>query len=555
MILISQILTSVNVMVLQKYKKNLILCAAIDLDIIQIRNFFVSFRKYNKDAEIYCIVEENLNEDKKNFLIQNNVCFLYMNFAKFLMTKCNNTRYLKFYDFIFENSKKYNNVILSDVRDVVFQKDPFKNLHGDFIITPEEEDQKNIEMDQVFNSRWIKQVYGEEVYQELKHKGILCCGTVVGSIQNIEIYLRHMCEEMFRVYCHRKEVFYDMLDTAIHTYLFYKNSDIFQNPIIKKNGDYIATIGTTVLEHQEKINVDDNHILFEDDLLLVNNLIPSIIHQYDRSLDLIDFFDANYNNSNIKICCYQNLLLYVLSNDRLGQQAIANKVWEQHIRNFLAKHLTKESVFVDIGSFYGFHSIFSASICGQVYSFEPQTLIYRLQKKSIKINKLNNIELFNLALGQRSGIQNISWIDYYEENTNLGDLCLSEHGRTIKITKLDDFQFERIDLIKIDVQGYEKFVLEGAINKIQQFKPILIVEFEEFQLNKFNYTCKDLFDYIRSLDYEIYFLDYVYPSDHICVPRHAIDEFESKYQIVPLTTSNSINYNLANGISKKIIFN
>jgi hypothetical protein len=111
---------------------------------------------------------------------------------------------------------------------------------------------------------------------------------------------------------------------------------------------------------------------------------------------------------------------------------------------------------------------------------------------------------------------------------------------------------EKVDLIKIDVQGYEKFILEGGIETIKKHKPIMIVEFEEFQLNKFGYGSKNLFDTIRKLDYEIYFLEYVYPSDHVCVHKDYVKVFESLNNILPLDYSNGLNMNLENGVIKKI---
>lgn len=80
----------------------------------------------------------------------------------------------------------------------------------------------------------------------------------------------------------------------------------------------------------------------------------------------------------------------------------------------------------------------------------------------------------------------------------------------------------------------------------------MIVEFEEFQLNKFGYGSKNLFEKIKELDYEIYFLEYTYPSDHVCVHKDYIELFESLNNILPLEYSNDLNMNLENGVIKKI---
>lgn len=108
-----------------------------------------------------------------------------------------------------------------------------------------------------------------------------------------------MCQEMYKFYDEKSECFYDMMDTAIHVSMFYKKSDLFLNPIIKPNGDYIGTIGITSKEYPHKIEVLDDHIL-------VNGQMPSIVHQYDRSEYLIKFYNIIQNRFRDNLFDYDN---------------------------------------------------------------------------------------------------------------------------------------------------------------------------------------------------------------------------------------------------------
>lgn len=256
--------------------------------------------------------------------------------------------------------------------------------------------------------------------------------------------------------------------------------------------------------------------------------------------------------SNIKLSTYDWFNIYTLVNDCVGKDIINGKSWESHIVNFLKNNLTKESIFVDVGSNYGWHSIIASKLCKEVYSFEPQSLMYEIQKMSVNENNINNLKIFNIALGENIGQLEMSKIDYYNEGVNIGDLSIGNGGEKIELKSLDSINLPKIDMIKIDVQGYEKFVIDGAINSINKNKPIMIVEFEDFQLHKFGYNSKILFDKIKNLDYEIYFLEYQYPSDHVCVHKSMINDFENKNKITKLTNSNWLNNNLENGITKKI---
>ena len=246
----------------------------------------------------------------------------------------------------------------------------------------------------------------------------------------------------------------------------------------------------------------------------------------------------------------------VLNNDWVGSSIINGTPWESHITFFLERNLKQDSVFIDVGSNYGWHSIMSSNLCNEIYSFEPQNYVYNIQKENINQNNIKNIKLLNYGIGNTNEHVNMSPINY-ADNVNVGDLSVGTGGEEIEIRTLDSLNLGRIDIVKIDVQGYEKFVLEGGINTISEYKPILIIELEDHQLRKFGYGSDDLFKVINNMDYHVYLLDYHYPSDHVCVHKDNLHDFINiNYEwIKPLTESNNLNHNLENGITEKIIHN
>jgi FkbM family methyltransferase len=257
-------------------------------------------------------------------------------------------------------------------------------------------------------------------------------------------------------------------------------------------------------------------------------------------------------NNNIKIAEYDWFKIYTITNDCMGRDILNGVCWESHIVSFLNQNLGEDSIFIDVGSNYGWHSIIASNICKEVHSFEPQNLMYKIQKMSLLENNIENVIIYDIALGEKNKKSQMSRIDYQKEGVNIGDLSIGNGGEDIEVITLDSMNMEKIDIIKIDVQGYEKFVLEGAIESIKKHKPIMIVEFEEFQLKKFGYGSTELFDFIRSMDYEIYYLEYHYPSDHVCVHHSMVEEFETNNNITKLTENNHLNRNLENGVNKKI---
>jgi len=262
------------------------------------------------------------------------------------------------------------------------------------------------------------------------------------------------------------------------------------------------------------------------------------------------------------------------TNDCMGSNSVgSNQQWEPHITKFtkLYNSLYKLRSIIDIGANFGYHTLLFSQECSEnVYSFEPQIQNFGLLEENVKINEIKNIILNNYACGDENceilmPIFNCDDITTTTTpNINMGDITPNQvnlngnqHFSISKSIVLDEYTFSshKIDLIKIDVQGWEKKVLVGATNLLKTHKPILIVEFENFQLEKTNTTCKNLFDFIREQDYYIFFLDYEYPSDHVCVHKDTLSEFRYKFKnyIFPHTENNHINNNLINGVNEKIV--
>ena len=65
----------------------------------------------------------------------------------------------------------------------------------------------------------------------------------------------------------------------------------------------------------------------------------------------------------------------VVETDWMGSDLIGGKLWKPHITQFMLNELKSDSVFVDVGSCYGYHTILASKLCKKVYSFEPQKFI------------------------------------------------------------------------------------------------------------------------------------------------------------------------------------
>jgi len=175
---------------------------------------------------------------------------------------------------------------------------------------------------------------------------------------------------------------------------------------------------------------------------------------------------------------------------------------------------------LDIGANFGYNSVLMAKktgLNGKLFAFEPQRLLFQQLNANLVLNDIQNAYTYNLALGNESGqVLTMEPIDYQQACVNLGALSIGSGGETIKTTKLDDLEIGRIDFIKLDAQGYEKFIMQGAENTIKKYMPTIFIEIEEHHLQKFGVTTDEIYELISSFGYQIYKIQNDWPYDHIC---------------------------------------
>jgi len=197
---------------------------------------------------------------------------------------------------------------------------------------------------------------------------------------------------------------------------------------------------------------------------------------------------------------------------------------------------------IDVGANNGNFAIDFAHMVGdtgKVYAFEPQRIIYYQLCGNVFINGIDNIICKNLALGDKEGFVEIEVPDYYEKNSmvNFGDVHIN-NGREskkeiVEMKKIDNFKFDDVAFIKIDVQGYEPFVIDGAVKTIEEHRPYMMVEFEQPNLELFGNNEEILMDKISSLGYVLKRMNegINYGSynnglcaDFICIPKEKTSE-------------------------------
>ncbi len=174
--------------------------------------------------------------------------------------------------------------------------------------------------------------------------------------------------------------------------------------------------------------------------------------------------------------------------------------------------IKKDFVIIDVGANIGLMALqfARAASSGKVIAFEPDPDNLTKLRKNISLNTLVNLTVVPCGLGAFSETVKLYMVD----STNPGMNRVLKNANEkfpfheINIVKLDDEISERniarVDLIKIDVEGYEMNVLKGALRTIQQFKPLLFIEVDDQYLKEQQSSALELVQYIKSFGYAIY---------------------------------------------------
>jgi len=145
--------------------------------------------------------------------------------------------------------------------------------------------------------------------------------------------------------------------------------------------------------------------------------------------------------------------------------------------NFVNNLLTKRRRFIDVGANYGIYSFIFSKSFEVVDSFEPIKFI----TQELQDAKISNINIHNIALSDNLYKKKF-YIPCIKNKfiTGLSSFRKEKNSKEILVQckKLDDFNFTDVDLIKIDIEGFEYEFLQGAINTLIKNKPIIIIENE-----------------------------------------------------------------------------
>lgn len=252
---------------------------------------------------------------------------------------------------------------------------------------------------------------------------------------------------------------------------------------------------------EEKI---ENHITHLEEKVEANqqynmSLLYEVISRHNTSQELVNrsrpgtILDCWINEISL-LMPIEVLKSYAHCLDPLSDKQLSFMV-ETHCSNWLADQLNEGDIFIDVGAAFGVISLPLSSLLGQkgkIYAFEPARRTVNFLEKIIAMNGVENIKIIPMAVSDQKGTaefieysfdNSLSWVSDASTLANGAKPVQNNHfSYNVEITTIDDFVSTmaiKPGAIKIDIEGFEQYALEGAKKTLESYHPALCIDIHQ----------------------------------------------------------------------------
>jgi FkbM family methyltransferase len=216
--------------------------------------------------------------------------------------------------------------------------------------------------------------------------------------------------------------------------------------------------------------------------------------------------EVNRNGINFKLDLCDTVDHYIFYN------------YHNHSLELFFEEAKNSNVILDIGANIGWTALRFASKNpkAQIVAFEPHPVTFQRAQENFGRNNFSNILCLNIGLGESPSTLKI--YELMDNNSGMNRIVLEELDRPfkeVKIERLDDVlnnrNIHQVDLIKMDVEGFEGFVLKGASNILTSSNAKILMETDDVFLKNNGSSARALIDILKGYGYKTF-----YRSDKKC---------------------------------------
>jgi len=273
--------------------------------------------------------------------------------------------------------------------------------------------------------------------------------------------------------------------------------------------------------------------------------IPGFRFVAGKGQRLYDYLYDIIKPKGIIIVSAEDNRMYVDTRDKgMVPLLLLNGTIEPYSVELFKQRIREGMNIVDIGANIGYFSLIAARLTGKggrVYAFEPQPDSYNLLRENIQLNGYTNIIPIQKAVSDKTGkiklwYDNVNFaspsfskdnVAYFQEKKCVENCCFCE----VEIVTLDEYINQPVDILKIDAEGAEGLIINGARRLMRNDRLTIIMEFWPFALKNMGTNPGELLRTIREFGFTISFinekhcrLDPVQDIDSFCGNKDNISE-------------------------------
>jgi FkbM family methyltransferase len=221
----------------------------------------------------------------------------------------------------------------------------------------------------------------------------------------------------------------------------------------------------------------------------------------------------NFLKGDIKIKAYNFFINASVKKNKMSNKLLKKCYFaEEEDLEIIEKISRYKKVFLlDCGANYGFYSLFTASLseANRIIGYEASPITVNSFRDNVRLNNYNNILSKNLAISHNSE----KYINFNEslndwESSATHELFL-ERVVKIKTTAIDsELHNENLNdfslVIKLDIEGNEFNAIQGGINSIGRYEPLIIIELSKYNLNNKDYDFIFFKNFLSEKKYTVY---------------------------------------------------
>lgn len=247
--------------------------------------------------------------------------------------------------------------------------------------------------------------------------------------------------------------------------------------------------------------------------------IDNLERMVAETRSLVGPFGINMGDDTVLVQTIYSVKYFIpIKDDVMTPQLVVYRQWEPEVSSLISSLLHKDSVFVDVGANFGYFTCLAGAKIGvggsgRVYALEANPKMFQLLCRNTSINwsmaPITNIEI---AVSNETSqlVMNVP-ADRYA-NASLGSI--SSDGKVdsfdVQAERLDNLlnDCEKVDLIKIDVEGWEYPVLQGAEKIISENQDIIvIIEWSPAQIGNAQINPEDLIHFMKERKFRFYSIE------------------------------------------------